>query len=99
LTPGACPPPTSAPCWSTAKGSGWCSLPLNPADTNGLSDIFRLGLIGARLALLSATPAGRAFNGTSIDPAADADGELVVFASTATDLVGDTDTALSDLLL
>ncbi|MEA1053119.1 thrombospondin type 3 repeat-containing protein, partial [Lamprobacter modestohalophilus] len=75
--------------------------PLSPADTNGLSDIYRLDLIGARLMLLSATPAGQAGNGASLDPAADADGELVVFASTATDLVGDTDTdtALSDLFL
>jgi Tol biopolymer transport system component len=70
-----------------------------PEDGNGVSDIYRLDLMGETLNLVSRTPAGAAGNGPSRYPAADASGELVVFQSEAGDLVAGDTNGTSDIFL
>jgi hypothetical protein len=69
------------------------------ADTNGLSDIYRLDLFTETLSLLSRSLDGSAGNGASRYPATESSGELVVFQSDADDLVEGDDNGFSDLFL
>jgi hypothetical protein len=69
------------------------------ADRNGVSDLYRLDLVTATLALLSRTPEGVAGNGPSRYPATDASGELVVFQSAASDLVAGDWNQVTDIFL
>lgn len=72
---------------------------LHPGDDNEASDLYRLDLLSDELRLISVTEAGTAGNGPSRDPAADANGERVVFTSDASDLVPGDANAVSDLFL
>ena len=69
------------------------------ADGNGTSDIYRLDLLAGTLRLLSRSPQGRAGNGPSRYPAADALGDWVVFQSDADDLVADDTNGATDIFL
>lgn len=69
------------------------------ADRNGVSDIYRLDLITEDLLLVSRTPLGAAANGPSRYPASDARGDLILFQSDGSDLVGDDDNGVTDIFL
>lgn len=56
-------------------------------DFNTTSDVFLLDRTTGRVTLISANPAGRAGNGTSLAAGLSADGRRVVFLSRASDLV------------
>ncbi len=58
-------------------------------DFNAASDVFLLDRTTGRITLISATPAGRAGNGTSLAGGMSADARRVVFVSRASDLVPD----------
>ncbi|NEX16048.1 MAG: hypothetical protein C1943_05285 [Halochromatium sp.] len=60
---------------------------LHAADSNGVSDLYRLDLLSDQLELISVTESGQAGNGASVDASADRLGERVVFSSVASDLV------------
>lgn len=68
-------------------------------DTNRHSDIYRLDLLSDQLALISAGQNGYAGNGPSRYPAADANGELIVFHSDADHLLPDDHNQVSDIFL
>jgi hypothetical protein len=70
-----------------------------PGDGNGTQDVYRLDLMTETLTLLSRNSTGSAGNGASRYPAADATGELVVFQSTAADLVAGDNNEHSDIFL
>ncbi|NEX18481.1 MAG: hypothetical protein C1943_18250 [Halochromatium sp.] len=72
---------------------------LHEGDHNGVSDLYHLDLLSDQLRLISATEQGRAGNGPSRHPAADARGELIVFESEADDLVASDTNAVSDIYL
>ncbi|WP_186343225.1 PKD domain-containing protein [Allochromatium palmeri] len=72
---------------------------LHPGDDNEVSDLYRLDLLSDEFRLISVTEAGTAGNGPSRDPAADANGERVVFTSDASDLVPGDANGVSDLFL
>jgi len=64
---------------------------LVPGDTNGVRDIFVHDLTTRQTVRVSADSAGIQGNGSSSSPSLSADGQLVAFASDATNLVpGDT---------
>lgn len=69
------------------------------ADTNGMSDIYRLDLVNDTLSLISRTPQGWAGNGPSRYPAADALGNWVAFQSDADDLTQDDTNGVTDIFL
>jgi Tol biopolymer transport system component len=56
-------------------------------DSNNDADILHKDRQSGLLQLVSATPAGTSGNGTSLEPALSADGSLVAFRSSASDLV------------
>lgn len=56
-------------------------------DFNATSDVFLLDRTTGQLTLISANPAGRAGNGTSVAAGLSADGRRVAFLSRASDLV------------
>lgn len=58
-------------------------------DFNAASDVFLLDRTTGRITLISANPAGRAGNGTSLAAGLSADGGRVVFLNRASDLVPD----------
>lgn len=67
---------------------------LVPGDTNGASDVFLHDWMTGITERVSVDSAGAQAGGPSHDPAVSADGDLVVFASAADDLVpGDTNAA------
>ena len=70
------------------------------ADTNGFSDVFRVASLGAPVRV-SVTNAGAQANGASTNATVNGDGTLVVFQSTATNLLGGVDAngAISDIFL
>lgn len=70
-------------------------LALVDGDTNGLADVYAWRRPG-ELLLVSATADGRAGNGASKFPAVGRDGRLVVFQSTATNLVDTPDSNGAD---
>jgi Tol biopolymer transport system component len=62
---------------------------LTPDDTNGLVDVFLRDLVAGTTSRISVTSAGaQAVGGPSIAPAISGDGNVVAFASTATNLGG-----------
>lgn len=69
------------------------------ADTNGTSDIYRFDLVTETLSLISGTSAGRAGNGPSRYPTADALGNWVAFQSDADDLSADDTNGVTDIFL
>lgn len=73
--------------------------PLVTSDANPYHDIYRLDLLSEHLDLISRTPGGRAGNGASTYPTADASGELIAFQSQADDLVAGDSNQVSDLFL
>lgn len=73
--------------------------PLDHADTNGTSDIYRFDLVTETLSLISRTDAGRAGNGPSHYPAADVLGNWVAFQSDADDLSADDTNGVTDIFL
>ncbi|NEX15358.1 MAG: hypothetical protein C1943_01660 [Halochromatium sp.] len=74
--------------------------PLLAHDGNqGASDLYRLDLLSDQLALISVTEQGKAGNGSSRYPAADASGELILFESEADDLVPHDTNGVSDIYL
>jgi Tol biopolymer transport system component len=56
-------------------------------DQNGIPDIYRYDRVQGTLQLVSMSLAGSAGNGSSIEPSMSADGNVVAFASEATNLV------------
>ncbi|NEX16043.1 MAG: hypothetical protein C1943_05260 [Halochromatium sp.] len=72
---------------------------LQTSDDNATSDLYRLDLLSDQLSLISVTEQGRAGNGPSRYPAADASGELIVFESEADDLVPGDRNGVSDIYL
>ena len=61
---------------------------LVPADTNLLNDVFVRDRAGAGLERVSISSSGRQANGPSTRPAISGDGRVVVFESSASNLVG-----------
>lgn len=60
-------------------------------DTNGKADVYLKDVTTGAVRLISANPAGVAANGTAARPKISADGRVVAFESTASDMVpGDT---------
>lgn len=67
---------------------------LVPGDTNGKTDVFVRDRVAGTTTRVSVGPAGVQANSNSKEPTISADGSLVAFASTATNLVvGDTNNA------
>jgi len=62
------------------------STNLAPADRNRRSDIYVKDLLTGRIALASANAVGRTGNGSSTKPSLSADGSVVGFVSTSTNL-------------
>ena len=60
---------------------------LVPGDTNGAADVFRKDRTTGTMTLVSVTSAGTQAKGSSGQAAISADGHVVAFASTASDLV------------
>lgn len=75
------------------------SQPLVSTDTNSSSDVYRLDLLSSQIGLISATASGQAGNGPSGYPAADANGELIVFQSEADNLVEHDTNEVTDLFV
>ena len=62
------------------------------SDTNGKRDVFLYDRLSGAVQLISRTASGAAGNGESRDASISDDGRYIVFASTSSDLTGDTDT-------
>lgn len=61
-------------------------FPLDPADTNGRTDVYVWNAADGSVSLVSATPDGRAGDGPSSFASISSDGRFVAFQSTAADL-------------
>lgn len=72
---------------------------LDPADTNGLSDIYLRDRHSGAATLLTRSPYDRPANGPSEDPAITADGRFVVFTSEASNLVERDRNGFSDVFV
>jgi Tol biopolymer transport system component len=68
-----------------------CDAPLDPADTNGVEDVYLRDLDTQRTVLISRVLGGAVGNGPSKAPAIDAQGTFVAFTSKATNLGGPAD--------
>lgn len=68
-------------------------------DTNGTQDVFAYDSATETTTLVSRDPAGTPANGISFDADISADGNFVVFASYATDLVADDTNDSTDIFL
>jgi hypothetical protein len=75
------------------------TAPLVAADGNGLMDVYLYDVATGDVRLLSATAAGVAGNGASLQPRMDGGGNYVVFASTAADLVAGDRNGVADIYL
>jgi Tol biopolymer transport system component len=73
-------------------------VPLKPQDRNGTSDIYRLDRLSRNILLISGRSDGPAGNGPSVAPTISADGQIIAFASSASDLVPGDDSG-SDVFL
>lgn len=107
LDPAGGPPDASLPGFgqvdldSSGRIAAFASRSSNlaPGDTNGVSDTFVRSLDGETTKLASATPTGTAGNGASFSGVLSADGNLVVFETSASDLVNGPDAnATSDVV-
>lgn len=58
-------------------------------DTNDFADVYLRDLVGRVTSLVSVTPDNESANGPSVAPSVSADGAVVAFRSSATDLVKD----------
>lgn len=72
---------------------------LDPADTNGFTDIYRYDIDSGAVTLVSATPAGGPPNDSSFLPALSGDGGYVTFESVASDLVSRDTNGVSDVFV
>jgi cysteine-rich repeat protein len=70
---------------------------LVPGDTNGQADVFVRDLLAGETARIDLGPGGVQANGVSSAPALSADGTVVVFTSTASNLVPDDTVAAAEV--
>lgn len=93
---------SSAPCLS---GDGlWCAFVsaagnLVVGDTNGKQDVSRRNLADGTTSFISVSTAGVAANGDSSGPWCDWDGDVIVFASSATNLVAGDNNNFQDIFV
>jgi Tol biopolymer transport system component len=71
---------------------------LAPGDTNALPDVYTLDRETGRVVLESTTAAGASADGSNHEPRVSGDGQVVVFASTAANLVGSVNTFGSQVM-
>jgi len=80
-----------------AFASGATSLV--PGDRNGVSDVFVRDLVRRRTGRASIAPSGAESNGPSLKPSISADGSVVAFPSSATNLVPDDRNGVPDVFV
>ena len=67
------------------------------ADTDSVTDVYRFDRVTDGVALVSSTSVGVVGNGSSSEPSVDYDGSIVVFQSTADNLIGGDTNGVSDI--
>ena len=72
---------------------------LVPGDRNGVTDVFVRDLVGRRTWRASISSSGAESDGPSMKPSISADGSVLVFPSTATNLVPDDRNGVSDVFV
>lgn len=89
---------------AVSRGGGFVAFSslannLVPHDTNGVSDIFVKNMQTGEITMVSVASNGTQGDGSSINPKISADGNLIVFSSTATNLVADDTNIASDVFV